>query len=127
MACSGVVGILTSAEDSILALSGGNQQKVVFGRALMSRPKLLVLEDPTAGIDVGAKQDLYRVIRDRARDGMAFLWMSSDITETLTLCDRVYAMYDGVIVSEIVAPTMADEEHLLAAVLGRGGAAAQRT
>jgi ribose transport system ATP-binding protein len=117
----------TSAEDSILALSGGNQQKVVFGRALMSRPKLLVLEDPTAGIDVGAKQDLYRVIRDHARDGMAFLWMSSDITETLTLCDRVYAMYDGVIVSEIVAPTMADEEHLLAAVLGRGGAAAQRT
>jgi ABC-type sugar transport system ATPase subunit len=115
-----------SAEDSILALSGGNQQKVVFGRALASRPKLLVLEDPTAGIDVGAKQDLYRIIREHARNGMSFLWMSSDLTETLTLCDRVYAMYDGRIVSEIVAPTMADEEHLLAAVLGRGGAA-QRT
>jgi ribose transport system ATP-binding protein len=85
-----------------------------------------VLEDPTAGIDVGAKQDLYRIIREHARNGMSFLWMSSDLTETLTLCDRVYAMYDGRIVSEIVAPTMADEEHLLAAVLGRGGAA-QRT
>ena len=115
-----------SAEDSIVALSGGNQQKVVFGRALAARPKLLVLEDPTAGIDVGAKQDLYRVIRQHAREGVSFLWMSSDLTETLTLCDRVYAMYDGRIVSEIVAPTMADEEHLLAAVLGRGGAA-QRT
>jgi len=54
---------------------------------------------------------------------MSFLWMSSDLTETLTLCDRVYAMYDGRIISEIAAPTMADEEHVLAAVLGRGGAA----
>jgi ABC-type sugar transport system ATPase subunit len=112
-----------SAEQTITTLSGGNQQKVLFGRALAARPRLLVLEDPTAGIDVGTKQDLYRTIRGHARDGMSFLWMSSDLTETLTLCDRVYAMYDGRIVSEIVAPTMADEEHLLAAVLGRGGPA----
>ena len=82
-----------------------------------------MLEDPTAGIDIGAKHDLYRIIRRHAERGMSFLWMSSDLTETLTLCDRVYAMYDGRIVSEIAAPSMADEEHLLAAVLGRGGAA----
>jgi ribose transport system ATP-binding protein len=85
----------------------------------LARPKLLVLEDPTAGIDVGAKQDLYESIRRQARDGMAFLWMSSDLTETLTLCDRVYAMYNGCIVAEIVGPSLADEEQLLAAVLGR--------
>jgi ABC-type sugar transport system ATPase subunit len=53
---------------------------------------------------------------------MSFLWMSSDLIETLTLCDRVYAMYDGRIVTEITAPTIANEDHLLAAVLGRGGA-----
>jgi ribose transport system ATP-binding protein len=109
-----------SAEHAITTLSGGNQQKVLFGRALAPRPKLLVLEDPTAGIDIGAKHDLYNTIRRRRGDGMSFLWMSSDLTETLTLCDRVYAMYDGHVVGEIAAPTMADEEHLLAAVLGRG-------
>jgi ABC-type sugar transport system ATPase subunit len=112
-----------SAEHAITTLSGGNQQKVLFGRALAARPKLLVLEDPTAGIDIGAKQDLYRIIRDHRANGMSFLWISSDLTETLTMCDRIYAMYDGCIVSEIAAPTMADEEHLLAAVLGRGRAA----
>ena len=112
-----------SEEHSITTLSGGNQQKVLFGRALAAQPSLLVLEDPTAGIDIGAKHDLYSIIRSHAGDGMSFLWMSSDLTETLTLCDRVYAVYDGRIVSEIAAPTMADEEHLLAAVLGRGAAA----
>jgi ribose transport system ATP-binding protein len=112
-----------SAEHAITTLSGGNQQKVLFGRALAVRPKLLVLEDPTAGIDIGAKQDLYGTIRGHRANGMSFLWMSSDLTETLTLCNRVYAMYDGRVVTEIAAPTMADEEHLLAAVLGRGGAA----
>jgi ribose transport system ATP-binding protein len=81
-----------------------------------------VLEDPTAGIDVGAKQDLYATIRGHRADGMSFLWMSSDLTETLTLCDRVYAMYDGRVISEIATPTMGDEDHLLAAVLGRGRA-----
>jgi ABC-type sugar transport system ATPase subunit len=112
-----------SAEHFITTLSGGNQQKVLFGRALSAEPRLLVLEDPTAGIDIGAKHDLYRIIRAHAERGMSFLWMSSDLTETLTLCDRVYAMYDGRIVNELAAPTMADEDHLLAAVLGRGGAA----
>jgi len=112
-----------SAEDAITTLSGGNQQKVLFGRALAACPKLLVLEDPTAGIDIGAKQDLYRIIRDHRANGMSFLWISSDLTETLTMCDRIYAMYDGFIVSEIAAPTMADEEHVLATVLGRGGMA----
>lgn len=120
----GALGVkYASAEDLITTLSGGNQQKVLFGRAFLARPKLLVLEDPTAGIDIGAKQDLYRSIRGHARDGMGLLWMSSDLTETLTLCDRVYAMYNGRIVTEIVAPSLTDEEHLLAAVLGRGGIA----
>jgi ribose transport system ATP-binding protein len=108
-----------SAEDPITTLSGGNQQKVLFGRALVTQPRLLVLEDPTAGIDVGAKHDLYNTIRSYRAEGISFLWMSSDLTETLTLCDRIYAMYDGRIVSELATPTMADEDYLLAAVLGR--------
>ena len=120
----GALGVkYASAEDLITTLSGGNQQRVLFERAFSTKPKLLILEDPTAGIDIGAKRDLYRRIRGHARKGMGLLWMSSDLTETLTLCDRVYAMYDGHIVTEIVAPSLADEQHLLAAVLGRGGAA----
>jgi ribose transport system ATP-binding protein len=109
-----------SAEDLITSLSGGNQQKVLFGRAMAAAPRLLVLEDPTAGIDIGAKYDLYEQIR-RAADttNMSFLWMSTELTETLTLCHRVYAMYRGRIVTEIVNPTLADEDRLLAAVLGR--------
>jgi ribose transport system ATP-binding protein len=108
-----------SAELPITTLSGGNQQKVLFGRAVAAAPKLLVLEDPTAGIDAGAKLELYHQIRGWAASGTGFLWLSSDVTETLTLCDRIYAMYSGRIVAEFVAPTLADEDRLLSAVLGR--------
>jgi ribose transport system ATP-binding protein len=108
-----------SAEDPILALSGGNQQKVLFGRAVGPAPALIVLEDPTAGIDMGAKLELYRHIRRWAEDGLGFLWLSSDLVETLSLCHRVYAMYAGRTVAEFVAPSLADESALLAAVLGR--------
>ena len=113
-----------SAELPITTLSGGNQQKVLFGRAVAAAPALLVLEDPTAGIDAGAKLELYGQIRGWAANGTGFLWLSSDVTETLTLCDRIYAMYDGRIVAELVAPTLADEDRLLSAVLGRGTQAA---
>jgi ribose transport system ATP-binding protein len=114
------------AEDLITSLSGGNQQKVLFGRALAAKPRLLVLEDPTAGIDIGAKYDLYEEIRRSAAAGSSFLWMSSELLETLTLCHRVYAMYRGRIVAEIGQPSLADEDRLLACVLGRaeGGMAA---
>jgi ABC-type sugar transport system ATPase subunit len=108
-----------SAELPITTLSGGNQQKVLFGRATAAAPRLLVLEDPTAGIDAGAKLELYRQIRGWADNGTGFIWLSSDVTETLTLCDRIYALYGGRIVAELVAPTLDDEDRLLAAVLGR--------
>ena len=111
-----------SSEHPIISLSGGNQQKVLFGRAVGRGPGLLVLEDPTAGIDMGAKLDLYQQMKAWAADGIAFLWLSSDLVETLTLCHRVYAMYDGHIVGEFVEPTLDDEEAMLAGVLGRGAA-----
>ena len=107
------------ANQPITTLSGGNQQKVLFGRALRANPRLLVLEDPTAGIDLSAKYDLYEQIRQCVAKGTSVLWISSEITETLTLCHRVYAMYRGRIVAEIVSPSLADEDRLLAAVLGR--------
>lgn len=111
-----------SAAHPIISLSGGNQQRVLFGRAIGRGPGLLVLEDPTAGIDMGAKLDLYRQMKEWAAQGIAFLWLSSDVVETLTLCHRVYAMYDGHIVGEFVEPSLDDEEALLAGVLGRKAA-----
>ena len=108
-----------SAELPITSLSGGNQQKVLFGRATGPSPKLLVLEDPTAGIDMGAKLELYEQIKSWAAEGMCFLWLSSDLVETLMLCHRAYAMYDGRIVGEFDNPSLDDEEAILAGVLGR--------
>jgi ribose transport system ATP-binding protein len=105
-------------EQPITALSGGNQQKILFGRAAEARPRLFVLEDPTAGIDVGAKQDLYRTITEAASSGAGCLWASSDIVETLSLCDRVYAMHGGRIVAELVDPELHDEPVLMSHVLG---------
>jgi ribose transport system ATP-binding protein len=108
-----------SAEDTIVTLSGGNQQRVLFGRAVAARPKLLVLEDPTAGIDAAAKRDLHDFIRRLADEGKGILVFSSDLIETLLLCDRVYTMYSGRITDHIVAPTLDDERRVLAEVLGR--------
>ncbi|MBP2293246.1 sugar ABC transporter ATP-binding protein [Azospirillum rugosum] len=109
-----------SMDDPITSLSGGNQQKVLFGRALGRQPKLLVMEEPTAGIDVGAKLDLHESIRSLAAKGYSFLVISSDLPETLMLCDRVYTIYRGRLTDEIHHPCLEDEERVLASVLGRG-------
>lgn len=108
----------STMDDSIISLSGGNQQKVLFGRAVAHRPRLLVMEDPTAGIDMGAKFDLYEILRNLADQGLSFLLLSSDLAETLLLCDRAYTMYQGRLVDEIEAPSLDDEERVLAHVLG---------
>jgi ribose transport system ATP-binding protein len=105
-------------EQPIASLSGGNQQKILFGRAVEAEPQLLILEDATAGIDVGAKQDLYQQIAAAASAGAAFIWASSDIVETLSLCDRVYAMHGGRIVAELIDPQLDDETRLMSHVLG---------
>ena len=109
-----------SMEDRITSLSGGNQQKVLFGRAIAHKPQVLVMEDPTSGIDMGAKFDLYEILRNLADDGLSFLLLSSDLAETLLLCDRVYTMYQGRFVGELVSPTLEDEEKVLSHVLGYG-------
>ncbi|NJP10601.1 MAG: sugar ABC transporter ATP-binding protein [Leptolyngbyaceae cyanobacterium RU_5_1] len=109
-----------SAPDApITRLSGGNQQKVLFGRAIVRAPRLLVMEDPTAGIDMGAKLELHRQMQELAERGTSILLLSSDLPETLMLCNRVYSIYAGKIVDELMNPNLQDEERILAAVLGR--------
>jgi ribose transport system ATP-binding protein len=109
-----------SMEDAITALSGGNQQKVLLGRALGRRPTVLVMEEPTAGIDISAKFDLHQIIRGLAAKGHSFLLMSSDLTESMMLCDRLYTIYRGRLTDEIRSPSLADEERVLSGILGHG-------
>ncbi|MDP9588684.1 UNVERIFIED_ORG: ABC-type sugar transport system ATPase subunit [Shinella zoogloeoides] len=79
----------------ISTLSGGNQQKVVFARALMAEPRLLLLDEPTHGVDVGAKADLYTIIAQAAEQGLTVLMASSEVPEILALCDRVAVLSKG--------------------------------
>lgn len=79
----------------VSTLSGGNQQKVVLGKWLMTSPRLLMLDDPTRGVDVGAKAEIYRLLHEAARRGIGVLASSSEIPELLTLCDRIVVMFRG--------------------------------
>jgi len=106
-----------------IELSGGNQQKVVFARALGGNPKLLLLDEPTRGVDVGAKFDIYTIIRDMTAKGMAVILVSSDLPELIGMCDRIAVMRDGAI-TEIVAANGLREDDLLNRCYGRAPVAA---
>ncbi len=92
---------LRAASDAVSTLSGGNQQKVVLAKWLMTDPRIILLNDPTRGIDVGTKQELYRLMRELADQGAAILFYSTDYDELIGCCDRVAIMYDGRIVREL--------------------------
>ena len=84
-----------SMEKEVAKLSGGNQQKIVFAKSLFSDASLLMLDEPTRGIDVGAKSEIYTIIRDLRKQGKSVMIFSSELTEIVNLCDRIYLLYDG--------------------------------
>ena len=90
-----------SAEEPVQNLSGGNQQKVVFGRCVLSGPKVLLLDEPTRGVDVGTKREIYRFISDFARKGGGVIMVSSELEEILGVSDRILVLRRGCIVSEL--------------------------
>ncbi len=90
-------------------LSGGNQQKVVLGKWLALRPRLLLLDEPTRGIDVGAKQEIYRLMEDLARQGVAVLFASSEMEEILGMSDRTLVMHEGRITGEVSRSELSEE------------------
>jgi ABC-type sugar transport system ATPase subunit/ribose/xylose/arabinose/galactoside ABC-type transport system permease subunit len=87
--------------DAITTLSGGNQQKVVIARALASQPRVLLLNDPTRGVDIGAKRDIYALLRELAASGMAIVMLSTEVDEHLELMDRVLVFRDGAPAAEL--------------------------
>jgi ribose transport system ATP-binding protein len=105
------------AEAPVDSLSGGNQQKLLLARALRRRPGLLLLDEPTAGVDVGAKADIHDLVRRLAGGGAGILLASSDLPELLSLCDRVVALRGGAVVGE-VAPGDDAEARLGALITG---------
>ena len=84
-----------SHEQSVTNLSGGNQQKVMIGRWLATHPKLLILDEPTRGVDVGAKAEIYEIMNDLTKQGVSIIMISSELPEIINMADRVYVMYDG--------------------------------
>ena len=90
-------------------LSGGNQQKVVLGKWLLLKPYILLLDEPTRGIDVGAKQEIYRVMEELAAEGMAILFASSEMEEVMGIADRVLVMHQGGITGELSRDQMTEE------------------
>jgi ribose transport system ATP-binding protein len=108
------------SERPITALSGGNQQKAVLARWLSVAPRILVMSEPTVGIDIGARTAIYKLVRERAADGLAVLVSSSDVDDLVAMCDRVIVLRDGVAVSEFDGPKI-NKTAVVAAVEGVHG------
>lgn len=104
------------AHQRIQTLSGGNQQKVLLARALSTRPTVLILDEPTVGIDVGAKREIYDIIATLTRRGTAVVLISSELPEVLGVCHRILVMHEGEIVDEVDAAA-ADEHTVMAKIM----------
>ncbi len=96
-------------------LSGGNQQKTVLAKWLLLKPRVLLLDEPTRGVDVGAKEEIYRLLEQAARDGAALLFVSSEMQEILTLADRVLVMHQGRLTAELSRDQLSEEAVMRAA------------
>ena len=101
-----------SQRTQIRSLSGGNQQKVIIGRWLLTKPEILLLDEPTRGIDVGAKYEIYQLIIDLAKEGKGVIMVSSEMPELLGVCDRILVMSGGQVAGEVDAANTSQEEIL---------------
>ena len=119
------VNQLSIATDSIdkhvKKLSGGNQQKVVLAKCLFSQADLLLLDEPTRGVDVGAKTEIYDIIRSLAGEGKSVAVFSSELEEVLGICDRIFLLYSGSLKSQIINNADVDVSHILNIVTGGEG------
>lgn len=106
----------------VRTLSGGNQQKVMLGRWLLRKPTVFILDEPTRGVDVGAKQEIYHLLAEWAREGMSIFMISSELEELLGLCDRIYVMRHGRVAAEFDRGHF-DRETILRVALGQESAA----
>jgi rhamnose transport system ATP-binding protein len=104
-------------KNPVSTLSGGNQQKVVLGKWLAREPSLLIIDEPTRGIDVGTKAEVHRILDGLVADGMAVLMISSELPEVLGMADRVLVLHEGRITARL-ARAQADEDSVMRAASG---------
>ena len=97
-------------EQAIGTLSGGNQQKVILARSIETEPRLFIVEEPTAGVDVGAKAQIYRIIEEALGNGLAVLMISSDFEEVAATCFRALVFERGQLVAELRKPNVSEEQ-----------------
>ncbi len=107
---------MNSIEQLAMYLSGGNQQKIVVGKWLLTEPEIVMMDEPTRGIDVGAKYEIYQLIKQLAKEGKAVLIISSEMTELLGICDRILILREGTLVGEMDAKE-ATQEKIMAAIV----------
>ena len=104
--------------DPVTSLSGGNQQKVVLAKWLSAHPRLLILDNPTQGVDVGAKEDIYDIILRLAEQGVAVIVLSNEAQEIIRVCDRALVMYHGDVQAEVSGKRMNEQEMMRLATGG---------
>ena len=109
--------VAASLRSPVHSLSGGNQQKLLFGRALLARPLLLICDEPTRGVDVGAREEIYSLIDTLSREGVTIVLVSSDLKELLSLCHRILVVRDAAVVAEL--PASASELDIVDAAVVR--------
>jgi len=100
-------------QEHIANLSGGNQQKVIVARWLANDPDILIMDEPTRGIDVGAKHEIYEIMNDLAAEGKAIIMISSEMAELLGMSDRVYVMCNGKMRGELTEENEMTQEHVM--------------
>ena len=105
-----------SQDQQIALLSGGNQQKVAIAKGLMTKPKVLILDEPTRGVDVGAKKEIYQLINKFKEEGLSIIMVSSDMPEVLGMSDRILVMREGRINGEFSRENATQEKLLKAAI-----------
>src|SRR4029078_8697232 len=108
---------MTSVEQMVGALSGGNQQKGVLAKVLSTKPRLLILDEPTRGIDIGAKDEVHRIISELAASGLGIILISSDLPDVIAMSARLLVLHEGRVTAEI-ARSEATEERVMTAATG---------
>lgn len=109
----------TGVDQDVRHLSGGNQQKVVLAKWLAKKPKVLFLDEPTRGIDIGAKAEVYKLINELTSEGMAVVVISSELPEVIGISDRILVMHDGKIAGELQRRDFSEENVMKLATGGK--------
>lgn len=109
---------ISSLQQKVINLSGGNQQKIVLGKWLAASKDIIILDEPTRGIDVGAKAEIYALMEELTSQGKSIIMVSSELPEVINMSDRIYVMYEGKIRKEYDNPSGFDQEEILSYMLG---------